>query len=123
MDTFFGLYFPSAESYHWKLKPKVLYQILFEFMTGESRGGSMEPPFEGLPSKILYMCKCTMYTMPTLELRRSRPYAFTVKQRFYSCIAPSAAKDGDMLSVWECLFSAPYADKPTVLQPLQLEVE
>ena len=48
MDTFFGLYFPSAESYHWKLKPKVLYQILFEFMTGESRGGSMgsmEPPF------------------------------------------------------------------------------
>ena len=61
MDTFFGLYFPSAESYHWKLKPKVIYQILFEFMTGESRGGSMgsmEPPFEGLPSKILYINHC-----------------------------------------------------------------
>ena len=27
-----------------------------------------------------------------------------LKQRFYSCIAPSAARDGVMLSVWECLF-------------------
>ena len=44
----------------------------------------------------MHKCTMTTYTRPALELR-------ILKRRFYSCIAPSAARDDDMLSVWERL--------------------
>ena len=52
------------------------------------------PSFEGLPSKILCANILQLRTLdvPALELHK-------LKRRFYSRIAPSAARDGDMLSV------------------------
>ena len=46
-----------------------------------------------------------------------------IKQRFYSCITPSAARDGDIPSVRERLISRTLCGKPATLQPLRPEVE
>ena len=85
------------------------------------------PSFEELPSKILcanILCTRRSHWSKALQLpisdnaRVSTPLSrirrahglcsrimSELKQRFYSCNTPSAAKDGDMLSVWERLFS------------------
>ena len=53
----------------------------------------------GLRARIYYQKH--MATIETMNEARERIKA----KVFYSCNAPSAARDGDMLSVWERLFS------------------
>ena len=57
-------------------------------------------------------------TIETMSEVRER-----IKAKVYSCIAPSAARDGDMLSVRECLFSHALRGLPAAMQPLWLEAE
>ena len=111
-----------------------------------------DPSFEGLPSKILCAnvlrtlrshwsyalqlhssnnarvsphssIKYSIRAWPTCRYKWAKQ-ASELKQRFYSCIASSAARDGDMLSVRERNFPAPYADNhATALKPLLPETE
>ena len=75
------------------------------------RGGPWvpwNPPFEGLPSKIL--CANVLSTLRSHYQKHVATIETMSKAseriKDYSCNAPSAARDGDMLSVWERLFAA-----------------
>ena len=73
---------------------------------------------------ITHMCQLLYQEF---DMRMAHVHIYTTRSMWqqrvkeaYSCIAPSAARDGDMLSVWEWLF---FGALHTALQPLQPEAE